>query len=67
MECNAEKHLDTYSKNCGIIKRYCKRYESYLSGFVREARRLDRLSNVRNGNHSIEEDALEILGSGGER
>jgi len=61
--CEDGKH-EGFEKNSATIRRYGKRYESYLSGFVREARRLDRLSHVQNGNRSVELEALEAISGG---
>lgn len=55
---NDKENFDT---NSDKIRRYCKRYESYLSKFVKDAIQLNRESNVKTY-EEVDLEALKILG-----
>ena len=53
---------DIFDEKCETIRTYCNRFESYLSKFVNDAIQLDRLSNVKLIDESVDDEVLKVLG-----
>ena len=56
------KEIDKFNQICDKIGRYCSMYESYLSKFIQDAIKLDRLSQVKFNNSSVDRDLINELG-----
>jgi hypothetical protein len=61
-ESNDKKEVENFNQICDKIGRYCSMYESYLSKFIQDAIRLDRLSQIRFDNKSVDDDLITELG-----
>ena len=61
-ENNKEDDIEKFNQICDKIQRYCSRYESYLSKFIQDAIKLDRLAQVKFNNKSVDDDILAELG-----